>query len=68
MKSKFLRCVICDYTNTDGSELRDVAPTYDNNVKFSKRFNGYYCWHCFSAMQTAADELKAGDDEERTQD
>lgn len=57
-----IRCEICNYTSTEGSDLRDVEPSRGCSVAFSSRYNRTLCWECMVSIQDVAQEYEIADE------
>lgn len=45
------RCVICDYTEEDGSEIAGKLPSPRNRVSWDTTHNGFLCTECRTSIK-----------------
>lgn len=45
------RCVICDYSDEEGSEYADKAPTTRNKVTWVESEQGFLCTDCRTSIK-----------------
>lgn len=58
-----LRCSICDYTNEEGSDYADRAPSIHNHVHLTP--NGdYICDECLASIDENLHDISDVDDED----
>lgn len=59
-----MRCQICDYSETSGSEITGQPPNPDVTVRHREKLGGVYCSVCYTEILTNISDLTTEDDED----